>query len=60
MEDLSKLSLVYTAAPHVTQRPSVTGGSLLTYLFEKQTEIASGLAELEQLIDLCNELLQDE
>ena len=60
MEDFSKLSLVYTAAPHVTQRPSVTGGSLLTYLYNKLAETNSGIAELDQLIALCNSLLNDE
>jgi len=59
MEDLSKLSLVHTAAPHVTQRPTVTGGSLLTYLYDKRAEIVEGIDECDQIIAICKDLLNE-
>jgi len=59
MDDFSKLSLVFTAAPHVTQRPTVTGGSLLTYLYEKRKETQDGITELDELIAHCQELLDE-
>lgn len=60
MDDLSTLGIVYTASPHVTQRPTVDGGSLLTQLYTKRQEVTDGIVELDQLITMCQELLDAE
>lgn len=57
--DLGKLELVYSASPHVTRRPAVSGGSLITHLTSRMSALDEEIAELDTLIDMCQELLNE-
>ena len=57
--DMGKLELIYSASTHVTRRPSVSGGSLITHLTSRKTILDEEISELDALIGMCQELLNE-
>jgi hypothetical protein len=57
-DDAGTYELIYATASHVTSRPSISDGSLISHLVARRDTLKEEIDELNRIIQECEDRLQ--